>query len=264
MPTATNGDVDLYYERDGPTDRDPVVFVGDVGLGAWLWGWQHRAVVGRFGALTWDLRGTGRSDAPEGPYSVETLAADLEAVLADAGVAGAHLVGSGLGGLVALQYALEYGRARTLALSGAAGAGEEWEDPTTTCADPDDRDAVRSSLSALLSPEFRENQPDAVEGIADWRAEDDADPGACRWQAAAVEGFDLRDSLYEITDPALVVHGGADRVVPEAAGRRLAGGLPRGTFERYDGAGHLVGVERSRPVNDRLLGFLETHTGDPE
>jgi len=267
MPIATDGDVDLDYERDGPTDRDPVVFVGDAGLGAWLWGWQYRAVVGRYGAVTWDLRGTGRSSTPEGPYSVEPMAADLETVLADAGVGRAHLVGSGLGGMVALQYALAYGRARSLALFGTAAGGAELEADegpagdsgfTALCTDPDDSDALRDSLSALLSEEFRDEQPDVVDGVVDWRAEDDADPGACRWQAAAARAFDLRDRLFEVTDPALVVHGGTDRIVPVAAGRQLADGLPRGKFESHDGAGHLVGVERSRLVNDRLLGFLDS------
>lgn len=268
MPTATNRGVELYYERAGPTDPDPVVFVGDAGLGAWLWGWQHRAVVDRFGALTWDLRGTGRSAVPGGPYAVGTLAADLEAVLGDAGVGRAHLVGSGLGGAVALTHALEYARARTLTLFGTPTGGadlpDDGDDPgvSALCADPGDRTALRASLADLLSAEFREGHPDVVEGILDWRAEDDAGPGACRWQAAALEGFDVRDRLYEVTEPALVVHGGADRVVPVEAGERLAAGLPRGTFERYDGAGHLAFVERSRPVNDRLVGFLEDNSGD--
>ncbi|PSQ19163.1 alpha/beta hydrolase [Halobacteriales archaeon QS_8_69_26] len=270
MPIATNRGVDLYYERDGPTDADPVAFVGDAGLGAWLWGWQYRAVAGRHGAVTWDLRGTGRSSTPEGPYSVAALAADLEAVLADAGVRHAHVVGAGLGGMVALGYALAYGRARSLALFGTAAAGAELAgsgdaedtsgDPglSAACADPDDPEALRDSLSNLLSAEFRDEQPEVVDGVVDWRSEDDADPEACRWQAAAAADVDRRDSLHEVTVPALVVHGTADRIVPVEAGRRLADGLPRGEFAAHDGAGHLVGVERSRPVNDRLLAFLDS------
>jgi pimeloyl-ACP methyl ester carboxylesterase len=75
-------------------------------------------------------------------------------------------------------------------------------------------------------------------------------------QRAALDGFEA-GPLYEVDQPALVVHGGADRAVPAAAGRELADGLPRGEFEAYPDAGHLVCVERSQPVNDRLLGFLD-------
>ena len=51
MPTTTRDGVTLHYETtgDGPT----VVFVGDVGYGAWLWGWHHDAVAGPYEALVW-------------------------------------------------------------------------------------------------------------------------------------------------------------------------------------------------------------------
>jgi pimeloyl-ACP methyl ester carboxylesterase len=258
MPTVERGAVELYYETDG--DGETVAFVEDVGYGAWLWGWQHAAVAGPFEALAWDLRGTGRSStAPE--YTVAAMAADLEAVLADAGVREAHLVGSGLGGMVALEYALSYGRAATLSLFGTAAAGEGLpaEPRADAFAPRDDPDALRESLAPVLSAAFRNEHPDVLASIAEWRREDDADREARAGQSAAMDAFDRRDALYEITVPALVVHGEADELVPPERGRELAAGLPRGELETFAGAGHLVGIERSKPVNDRLVGFLGEH-----
>ncbi|ERG88258.1 MAG: hypothetical protein J07HX5_00401, partial [halophilic archaeon J07HX5] len=40
-------------------------------------------------------------------------------------------------------------------------------------------------------------------------------------------------------------------------------GLPKATFEPVVGR-HLAFVEQSRPVTDRLLGFLEAVTGETE
>ncbi|ELK50815.1 3-oxoadipate enol-lactone hydrolase/4-carboxymuconolactone decarboxylase, partial [Haloferax sp. BAB-2207] len=45
-------------------------------------------------------------------------------------------------------------------------------------------------------------------------------------------------------------------------GRALAEGLPRGEFESFAGARHLVTVERSRLVNDALVSFLESLDDD--
>jgi pimeloyl-ACP methyl ester carboxylesterase len=126
-------------------------------------------------------------------------------------------------------------------------------------APPDDPKALRDSLSTVLSGAFREAQPDVVEAIADWRADEDADRRAWETHTAALAGFAVTGRLYECTRPTLVVHGGADRTVPADAGRRLAEGLPRGRVETFEGAGHLVGVERSRPVNDLLIGHLDEH-----
>lgn len=259
MPTASNGSVSLYYDRAG--DGDPVVFVPEAGLGGWLWGWQHAAVAGPYEAVVWDLRGTGRSDAPPGPYTLETLAGDLEAVLADCGFRNAQLVGCGLGGAVALEAARTTSRVETLTLFGTAPRGEAF-DLEPLFAPPDDREALRQSLEAGLSDEFLESQPDVRDGIVDWRANGDADREGWEAQTAALEGFDATDWLVEVTQPTRVFHGGADELVPPSVGRDLARGLPRGEFAELEGAGHLAFIERSRAVNDRLLGFLEAHTED--
>ena len=261
MPRATNDadGVSLYYEAvggdGGEGDPETVAFVGDAGFGAWQWGWQHAALAGPYRTLVADLRGAGRSDAPPGPYSVSDLAADLDAVLADAGVRTAHIVGAGLGGMVALRAARAGSRVRSLALFGTAASGDV-ADPSAYYADPSDEAALRESLSAMLSPEFLDERPDEADRITAWRAEGDAAPDAFEAQAAAVEEFDLADSLYEVTTPALVVHGTADAAWPVEAGRELADGLPRGEFFGVEGAGHLVHAEASAAVNDRLLGFL--------
>ncbi|WP_299262376.1 alpha/beta fold hydrolase [Halorientalis sp.] len=255
MPTATNGDVDLYYETAGagPT----VAFVESAGYGAWCWSWLVDALAGPVETLVWDLRGTGRSDAPSGPYDVATLAADLEAVLADHGARTVHLVGAGLGGMVALQHARDHGRAATVALLGTTADGSRVDTAALRGlqAPRDDLDALRDSLRSAFSPGVVEGHPDAVDRIVGWRAEDDADSTGWAAQRGAMTGFGMPD-CYEVTTPALVVHGRDDAVVPVGAGRDLADGLPRGTFEGVD-AGHLVAVEEPTVVTDALAGHLD-------
>ncbi|QCS40833.1 alpha/beta fold hydrolase [Natrinema versiforme] len=259
MPTASNGSVSLYYDRAG--EGEPVVFVPEAGLGGWLWGWQHAAIVGPHEAVVWDLRGTGRSDAPPGPYSLEALVADLEAVLADCEITNAHLVGCGLGGAIALAAARTSSRVETLTLFGTGAEGSAF-DLEPLFAPPGDPDALRESLEAALSADFHEAQPDAVEGIVDWRADGDADRAGWAAQVAALEEFDATEWLVEVTQPTRVIHGEADELVSPAAGRELARGLPRGEFSGLEDAGHLAFVERSRTVNDLLLGALAEHTDD--
>lgn len=253
MPTATNDGVSLRYETDG--EGETVVFVGDAGYGAWLWGWHYDALSGPYETVVWDLRGTGESDTPAGPYTVETLAADLEAVLGDHGVSSAHLVGAGLGGMVALRYAHEYNRARTLTLYGTAGSGGE--------VDADALDALsvengaEQSLSGAVSPAFREASPDLVDRITEWRRDEDATGEAFAAQAAAMTGF-AAPPLYEITLPTAVYYGVDDPVVPSEAAESLAADLPRGTATAVEGR-HLSFVEHAGAVTDRLAAFLDEH-----
>ena len=255
MPTTTADGVDLFYETAG--DGETVTFVGEAGYGAWQWGWQADALTGPFETLVWDLRGTGRSGCPPGPYSVDTLAADLEAVLSAADADRTHLVGAGLGGMVALRYARQYGRARSLTLFGTVADGSLVDESALRGlhAPRDDPAALRSSLEGAFTATYRSQQPDVVDRICEWRAEEDADAVGLDAQVAAVRAFHA-GPLYEQTLPTLVCHGVDDPVAPIDAGRRLARELPRGTFEPVEGR-RLQFIESSRAVTDRVAGFLE-------
>lgn len=258
MPTVSNDGVSLHYEVDGA--GTPVVFVNEAGFGGWSWGWQHRAVAGPYRSVVWDLRGTGRSAVPDGPYELETLVDDLEAILQALDARSAHVVGAGLGGVIALQAARDSTRIETLTVIGTPARAEA-VDRDALVVDRD-RAALRASTESLLSSSFRADQPDVVDGIVEWRDDGDADPAGTRAQLDAASGFDATAWGYELTTPTLVVHGTADSVVPHDAGRRLAESLPRGELRSIDGSDHLPQIERSRAVNDHLLGFLADQTDD--
>jgi pimeloyl-ACP methyl ester carboxylesterase len=242
------------YGIDGTGDRRPVVLVGDCGLGAWQWAWQQPALAGPRPVVVAEYRGGTRADPPADAPDLATLAGDVRATLEDAGVSSPHVVGFGLGGLVALSLALD-GGARSLCLLGT-GASGRGVDPAPLFAPPADRAALRESLDAALSPAFRERHPDVVDRIVSWRRDDDPSPAVARRQAAALD-VDCADRLVEVTDPALVVHGERDRIWPVTGAERLAEGLPRGEFHPVADAGHLVGCEAAAPVNDALVGFLD-------
>lgn len=248
MPFTTS-DCSLYYEASG--DGPAVAFLNDVGYGAWLWGWQHASLRGPFETVVFDPRGTGRSDDPPGPYSIDTLTADAETVFADHGVRRVHLVGAGLGGMVALAYAREYDRARSLTLLGTALNGDSVDDTVLDVMGG----MGPESLEPCFSDAFIENGG-IIEGILDWRREEDADEDARNAQAAAMQEFTC-DTPYEITIPALVLHGNDDPLVSVTAGEELATALPNGRFETLDGR-HLAFIESSKPTNDAIIGFLES------
>ena len=62
----------------------------------------------RFRVVLIDNRGVGESDAPTGPYAVSQMAADVAAVLDDAGIERANLFGVSLGGYIAQEFTLTW------------------------------------------------------------------------------------------------------------------------------------------------------------
>ena len=257
MPTTTVDGVSLHYEADG--EGETVVFVGEAGLGAWQWAWQYDELVGPYETVVWDLRGTGNSDTPPGPYSVDQLATDLEAVLAASDARRAHVVGAGLGGMVALGYARAFDRAKTLTLFGTAPRGEVYDTDELAAlyageaVQAADEASIRDSLTVGFSADFLARER-IVQQLCEWRLAEDADPTGFDAQVAAIEDFDA-GPLYELTVPTLVCHGLDDPVVDHEIGKQLAENLPRGTFEPVEGR-HLCHLEHARAVSNRLDGFL--------
>jgi 3-oxoadipate enol-lactonase len=263
VPTTTIEGVSLYYEAEGAGET--VVFVGEAGLGAWQWAWWYDELTGPYETVVWDLPGTGNSDAPSGPCDVDELASALEAVLAAVDARRAHVVGAGLGGMVALRYAREYDRAATLTLCGTAPRGEVVDVEaleTLNAGDAiaaGDSEAVRESLAVGFSEALLAEEA-VVEQLCAWRLAEDADPDGFAAQLDALRAFEA-GPLYELTLPTLVCHGLADPVVDHEVGERLAEGLPRGTFESVEGR-HLSHVEHATAVADRFDGFVADHTDD--
>lgn len=267
METVTRAGVEIAYEERGrpAADAETVVFLEGLGYGRWMWHRQADALADDYHLVLPDNRGTGESDAPEGPYTITQMAADTEAVLADAGVETAHVVGASMGGMIAQRYALDYDRAVSLALLCTSPGGEDAvPTPDATLArmfdvpdDADEREAIRYKMQPALSDGFAEANPDLIERIVDWRLDSDAPPAARQAQAAAVEAFDAGDDLDELTLPTLIAHGTDDRVLPVANGELLADALSHAETEWVEDGSHLFFLEEADRVNDTLEAFLD-------
>lgn len=97
----------LHYDITG---SGPLTIALTHGLAASgeTWSGIVARLASRYRVLTWDLRGHGQSEAPAGPYAIADLAGDLAAVLDNAGVAAAVVLGHSAGGVIALQFVLDY------------------------------------------------------------------------------------------------------------------------------------------------------------
>lgn len=253
MPTVTTDGTALYYDVSG--DEGPaVVFVSNTGFGPWSWGWQAPQLSGMYRTVVYANRGTDGSDIGL-PYSIDQFAADLEAVLEAADIRRVHVVGAGLGAMVALRYAREYNRARSLTLFGATASGEAVDDSALRSLHPSDATQFRASLSLAFSERFLE-ETGLIDKIVEWRRNEDATGAAADGHRELVSGFESAP-LYELTIPVLVCHGVDDPVVSIDAGRELAADLPRGRFEAVEGK-RCCYIEHSTAVSDAIDQFIDS------
>jgi pimeloyl-ACP methyl ester carboxylesterase len=101
MPIAAVNGTELYYEVAG--QGEPVVLIAGLGLDHTYYAYAIPQLTRFAKVITLDLRGVGQSARPEGPYSMRLWAEDVSALLDYLGEKRAHVVGSSLGGCVALE-----------------------------------------------------------------------------------------------------------------------------------------------------------------
>ncbi len=102
--TVDDATIDVATHGKG----DAVVLIHGFPFAREIWDPQVRALAETALIVAPDLRGAGRSSAPDGPYLMETLAGDLAAVLDALQIDRAAIVGHSMGGYVAMAFARMY------------------------------------------------------------------------------------------------------------------------------------------------------------
>jgi pimeloyl-ACP methyl ester carboxylesterase len=78
---------------------------------------------------------------------------------------------------------------------------------------------------------------------------------ARRGFARRLLGTDLSADLGSVDLPVLALAGAADRVVPPEESKRLVALLPTAELHVYPGAGHMLPLERTTEITDRIVEF---------
>ncbi len=104
MLASING-TELHYELHG--SGPPLLLIHGLGSSGADWAFQVPALREHYKVILADLRGSGLSGKPDGPYSIEGFADDLWQLLSHLHIEHCHLVGFSLGGAVAMEMALQ-------------------------------------------------------------------------------------------------------------------------------------------------------------
>lgn len=93
-------------DLNGPTT--PILFIHGLGSSARDWEFQWEVFGEKYPLIAPDLRGHGKTDKPDMPYSVPMFANDISALLKSLTSQPVHVVGFSLGGMIAFQLVLDH------------------------------------------------------------------------------------------------------------------------------------------------------------
>ena len=248
----------MNIKWDSHGDGPALLLVQGLGYGRWGWDPVVPRLAERFRVLTFDNRGIGESDKPEGPYTARMMAGDALQVLDEAGVDRAHVAGASLGGMIAQELAvLAPDRVERLVLCCTALRVDAFPFPEETlklmaeaptlAPDVALRRFVENALGANPSPTL-------VDEIVALRIANPPDPVG--WQAQAAAGTTFAGVDGSIDVPTLVLHGTEDNVVDVRHATLLAEHIAGARVVLVPRAGHLFFWEDPQAFLDPVLEFL--------
>ncbi|MFW6103196.1 MAG: alpha/beta fold hydrolase [Chloroflexota bacterium] len=262
--TAEVQGIQLHYQRTGTGEA--VILIAGLGSNADLWLRQTAALATSHEVVTFDNRGSARSEVPTGPYTIQTMAADTVQLLDALDIAAAHVVGTSMGAMIAQEVAIQYpDKALTLTLMGAQPGGAHAFVPpaeetaalealATTELEPTER--ARAWLPHVFSEAFITSNKALVDEYVQISSRYPTSTEGLKAQWAALMSYDSWDRLPWITAPTLVLHGSLDKLVPVENADALCVRIPNSRVAIIDGAGHSISYEAADAVNDLLFEFF--------
>ena len=257
MPTLQLNDIDLMVEVLG--EGEPLLFIHGLGSSHRDWEAQVEYFSDRYQVIVFDVRGHGQSSKPAGPYSVPLLAADTVSMLNALGIGPVHAVGISMGGMIALQLALDHPQAvRSLVIvnSGAEFVVRNLKERMQVW----QRFLIVRLLGMRKMGEVlggRLFPKPEQEGLREVFVERWAknDPRAYQEAMRAIVGWSVVDRLGDIGCPTLVIASDND-YTPVAEKEAIVDQIAGAELVVMEDARHAVTAEQPEQFNAVLEGFL--------
>jgi 3-oxoadipate enol-lactonase len=241
--------------------KDTLLLIAGLGQGVWVWRDVVPTLERACRVIAFEARGTGTRAGLPPRHSVKEMATDVRAELGGP----AHVLGSSLGGHVALTLALEAPEVVRSLLLFATGGGGPGRVPrpryvaqaiSEAVALPD-RELAERTMPLTFAPGWVAANPERFREIIAARMKEPTPNDLLEAHAAACYRFYAEGCEAErIRAPALVVHGDQDLIIPVENGRMLANRLPRVEYVELPGRGHNLMFEDPETFARLVLEFL--------
>jgi pimeloyl-ACP methyl ester carboxylesterase len=243
----------IHYENHGK-GREAIVLIHGWTCDLGFWRGQIPDLARRGRVIAVDLPGHGRSDKPEIAYSMDLFARAVDAVLKDAGVDRAVLIGHSMGTPVARQFYRNYPK-KTLGLVIVDGALRPFGD----------KKMMDSFIAPLRGPDYKVQAARFIDGMMGPEV-----PAALREQIktsmlstpqhvaiSAMEGM-ADESIWKqdkIEVPVLAVLAKSP-FWPADTEQFFRSIAPNLDYQMWVGVSHFLMMEKPREFNDAVAAFL--------
>lgn len=276
MPLITVNQTEIYYEIQG--EGQPILLIPGLGLDNTYYRHGEPLIRENFQTILVDPRGIGKSQKDDVEYTAELWADDYAALLDAINIKKAHILGSSLGGTVALAMGVRHpNKVASLIIAGGfseltrsvemnyalrkkmipkLGMGEEMAEfmglwiMTREFIDSEDGQKVLEASKKNV----QQNSPDLYIRFLD----------SILLLGRRVPGGEvpkLTKQLNTIKCPTLVLCADNDHFIPSSLSHLIADNITGSIYEEIKNGGHIPFIEKPRESVQCVLKFLQSLQG---
>jgi aminoacrylate hydrolase len=260
MAEAVIGGVRIHYEISG--HGHPLVLTTGQGTGPEARAELIAGLARDHAVLTYDQRGTGRSERVAQGQPIETLAEDIVAIMDAAGVARAHVVGHSTGtGMATVLAARHPARVARLVLAAPWTHGDPFLQAVQAMRmaaartmPPDHHAQLNAAI--IYPPDYRRAHAGRFAAMAAKALDAPQDAAGIAARLTAILAFDARPLYPRIACPTLVMAARDDQIMPGWFAEEAARAVPGAQLQILEGGGHMFPETRTAEFLQRVGAFL--------
>lgn len=263
MASAKVNGIQIAYEIEG--NGPPLLLISGLGRNSSSWAPIVSMLRDSFTCVTFDNRGTGRSEVPPGPYTIDQMGDDAAALIAYLDLGPVSAVGLSMGGSV-LQSMLIRHRENIMraVLVSSFPSYTELQHGWLDCLIALERSGIDPLAQAMFrmawvfTPRWLSNHTAAV-ATAKLGLKDPYPTSidAFEAQAHGLRRYDSRPDLPKVTTPTLVLVGAEDILTPVEQSAEIAHLIPGARLQVLPRGGHGMALEYTSDVVRAIIAFLK-------
>ena len=266
MPFASANSVRTYFEIAG--SGPPLLLIAGNGMDHTTFRDQVPAFSQHFRCITYDMRGIGKSDVPDGGYSIREMSVDALELLTALDIPTAHIGGYSLGGAIGQEMALASpSRVQSLSLYSTYSHVEPYlrrrYDLLIKILDDCTPElwAMFTTFTAFGEEYINTHDDELTREVAlresRWRGPDAPSKKGMLGHYRAILSHNALDRLSDIRCPTWIAVGSSDPVTPPSYARILNERIAGSQLSIYPGAPHRLLNFTAKFTEDALAFLLE-------
>jgi proline-specific peptidase len=273
--------IKICYEIRGKGET--IILVHGFGDRKEHWRAQFGELSEHFKVIRFDNRGAGKSDRPDGVYTMELFADDINGLLDYLKIEKTHIIGHSLGGMIVQNFALKYPKRinKIILINTIAGIvppgalpdqGIEWyinkaiKDNKELQKDPLNLfiERAKKSYSREFWKQMKDNPKKKFHNI--WSVEDLVEEKTAYGLTErdyihlgeALKTHNTYERLHEIKNQVLIIAADKDKTIPLVIAQRIHEKLPISKFIIIENAAHQSILEYPHIINQHIIRFLKS------